>query len=253
MKDFKEFNANKATEYLISWIKDYFNENGPQAKAVIGISGGKDSTVAAALLVRALGAERVVGVLMPNGSQKDIDDSYKVCETLGIESYQINIGPVMDVLTEEIDDRLFEMKDDNDIYYTNAPARLRMTVLYSVAGFVGGRVVNTSNYSERFIGYSTKYGDSAGDFSPFGNYTVREVLAIGECLGVAPELLYKAPEDGMSGKTDEEKIGFSYKALDDYIINGIEPEPEVSEKIKKMHEISAHKRNPMPIAPFFRS
>ena len=238
-----KFNAVDKRNLLIDWIKDYFVKNGNEnTPAVIGISGGKDSTIAAALLVRALGPERVIGVRMPEGVQRDIEEARRVCNILDIPNYEINIGLTMEALTKEIPNILFDNFKNKQIYYCNTPARIRMTTLYGVAALVGGRVANTCNYSENYIGYSTKYGDEAGDFSLFGNLTVEEVLAIGDTLEELPaDLVHKTPEDGLSGKTDEENIGFTYQELDDYLRRGIIPNIETYHKITKMHEVSRHK------------
>lgn len=228
---------------IIKWIKKYFAENGtPETKAVIGISGGKDSTIAAALLVRALGKDKVIGVLMPCGEQADIEDAKRVVEILDIQSLEINIGPTLDTLTEEISPTIFGSR--NDIYYTNTPARLRMTTLYGVAALVGGRVCHTGNRSEMYVGYTTKYGDLAGDFSLFLAYTATEVIEIGKTLPELPEdLVNKAPSDGMCGSTDEENLGFTYFTLDNYILNGAVSSVEDLYNIRNRFEASYHKTN----------
>lgn len=237
------FDAHKEIEHIVQDIRWYFEENGtPETKAVIGISGGKDSTIAATLLVRALGPKRVIGVLMPNGFQNDIADSREVCEMLDIPYCEINIGSAMDALTAELPEELFELKDDNGVYYTNTPARLRMTTLYGVAGLVGGRVINTGNASELAIGYTTKYGDLAGDFAVLRGYYVREVYAIGDALEELPyALVHKAPSDGMCGKTDEDNLGFSYEVLDSFLIDGIEPPADILENILTRSKRNWHK------------
>lgn len=237
------FHTDIQIDAIVNWIKDYFIANGnPNTKAVIGISGGKDSTVAAALLVKALGPDRVIGVLMPEGSQKDIADSYEVCNYLGIKYYEINISTTMDALTEEIPQELFELRDDNDIYWTNTPARIRMTTLYAVAGLIGGRVCHTGNASEAEIGYTTKFGDLAGDFSLLQDFTVTEILEMGDALNLPFHLVHKAPSDGMSGKTDEEKIGLTYKIIDNYIRNREIPEKmEDYEKLRALSDSARHK------------
>ena len=226
------------TKEIIEWIQDYYKDN-PEGMAVIGISGGKDSTICAALLVQALGAHRVIPVLMPKGEQKDISDSERVCEILGLtHSRVVNIQKAYMGIIGEIG-------ECNRDIECNLPARLRMATLYAVAAlYPNSRVVNTSNYSERMIGYSTKFGDSAGDFSPLGWLTVREVLEIGDDLGLPYDLVHKVPADGMSGRTDEEKIGFTYDELDDYLIKGVRG-PNF-DKIQKMIVASQHKRSDMP-------
>lgn len=232
------------TQNVIRWIKDYFKNN-PDGKVICGISGGKDSTIVAALCVEALGSDRVIGVLMPNGTQSDIDDSYKVCEYLGIPHFKIDISPAYAALTEQITSSA-SISDIPSTITTNLPSRLRMCTLYSIAAiYPNSRVVNTSNFSERYIGYSTKFGDGAGDFSPLGNLTVREVLAIGDDLGLPYELVHKTPSDGMSGKSDEERIGFTYDELDEYLCNNNVTEG-VKAKIEKLHIINLHKSRPIP-------
>ena len=241
------------TQDCINWIKDYFKDN-PDGKAVIGISGGKDSTVAAALCVEALGADRVIGVLMPNGVQADIGDSREVCECLGIYSLEIIIKEAYEEILNGMKIALKEKgwpRPDcgrfNDMIKTNLPARLRMATLYAVAAlYPNSRVVNTCNRSEDYVGYSTKYGDAAGDFSPLGNLTVREVLEIGDDLGLPERLVHKAPSDGMCGKTDEDNLGFTYQELDDLILGTGEVSEETKAKIEQKHKASRHKYMPMP-------
>ena len=236
---------------LVKWIRTQVPEGG---KAVLGISGGKDSTIAAALCVRALGAENVVGVLMPNTVQPDINDSVRVCDILGIEWHVIDIGNAYYNIVHEIScDYLSQRPQiasphENDMIKTNLPARLRMATLYAVAAlYPNSRVVNTCNLSEDYVGYSTKYGDAAGDFSPLGSMTVREVLAIGDALGLPYDLVHKAPSDGMCGKTDEDNLGFTYEQLDNYIDGDYGKVPdEVCEKIERLHVATRHKYKPIP-------
>ena len=236
----------------IQWIKDYYKDN-PDGKAIIGISGGKDSTIAAALCVEALGADRVIGVLMPQGKQNDIDDSYEVCGVLGIEHITANIENAFTSICEEVGESLWMYggaykAENHPMIKTNLPARLRMATLYAVAAiFPNSRVVNTCNASEDYVGYSTKYGDAAGDFSPLGNLTVREVLEIGDELGFPEHLVYKTPSDGMCGKSDEDNLGFTYEELDNYILGTGEVSEETIEKIDRLHKSSRHKYQPMPM------
>lgn len=232
----------KQIAICIDFIQTYFKENGtPDTKAVIGISGGKDSTIAAALLVRALGADRVIGVMMPQDNQADIEDSYQVCKILGIKPYVINIGPTCDEFYAA-----FVANtgcDLTDQVKTNTPSRIRMTTLYAVAAAVGGRVCNTGNASEAFIGYTTKYGDLAGDFALLRDFTVREVYAIGDALEELPySLVHKAPADGMSGKTDEDNMGVPYEVIDNHLLYGFIPaNEEMWENIKARHKRNYHK------------
>ena len=232
----REFDPAEQVEVIVKFIQNYFIENGnPNTKAIIGISGGKDSTIAAALLVRALGADRVHGVLMPCGTQTDIAYSYEVCKTLGIKYDEVNIEPAVDAFYGCVG------RGDCEIpaIRTNVPARMRMVTLYAVAAIYGGRVCNTGNASERFIGYTTKYGDLAGDFALFTDLTIREIYAIGDYLELPEYLVHKAPADGMTGKTDEETTGIPYNVIDDFLLEGKHPEDmKIYEKM-----ITAHKRN----------
>ncbi|MDR0503454.1 MAG: NAD(+) synthase [Treponema sp.] len=237
------FDAVKTKDGLIKWIQDYFTNNGPDCSAVIGISGGKDSSVAAALCAQALGARRVFGVLMPQGEQHDIGYSRDLVEHLGIKSAVINIKSGVDALLAEINNCGLTANRQAVI---NIPARIRMTALYAVSAVENGRVVNTCNLSEDWVGYSTKYGDGAGDFSPLSQLTVAEVIAIGAELGLPSKLLNKVPEDGLSGLSDEENLGFSYAVLDRYIREGVCEDAAVKEKIDRLHKINLHKLKLMP-------
>lgn len=243
-----QFEASKVKKELIRWISDYFLHNAsPDTKAVIGISGGKDSSIVAALCREALGKERVLGVLMPQGEQQDIKISYELCEALEIPYVEINIqNPVEDILREvEKKGLIF-----NSVAAFNTPARVRMTVLYAVSGIVGGRVANTSNLSEDWVGYATKFGDTAGDFSPLSNLTVTEVKAIGRELGLSQVFVEKTPIDGLCGKTDEENLGFSYGELDLYIREKICKNEAVREKIDGLYKSNLHKIQKLPAFPF---
>ncbi|MCR4644457.1 MAG: NAD(+) synthase [Oscillospiraceae bacterium] len=241
----QNFNAQETLDRLVNWVKVYFEENAtPETKAVIGISGGKDSSIAAAVCVKALGKDRVLGVLMPQGEQADIDCSKLLVETLGIEHKIINIGETVSTFMAELSKHI----EPSQQAIVNTPARIRMTTLYAVAACVGGRVVNTCNLSEDWVGYSTKFGDAAGDFSPLSDLTVTEVLQIGELLGLPDKLVHKVPIDGLCGKTDEENLGFTYAELDRYIrgLTDLSDKPELKEKIDRMHKNNLHKLQLMP-------
>jgi len=238
------FDAKNVKMQLVQWIKDFFDKGAsPETKAVLGISGGKDSSVVAALCKEALGKDRVLGVLMPLGNQHDIDIAYEICKTLDIPYVEINIKIPAQALYYEVEKAGFQM---NDVAVFNTPARLRMAVLYAVSGIVGGRVANTSNLSEAWVGYSSKFGDAAGDFGPLLNLTVTEVKDIGRELGLAPIFVDKVPIDGLCGKTDEDNLGFTYAVLDKYIRENICDDKQVKEKIDKMHKVNLHKQRPMP-------
>ncbi len=230
-----KFDAKKATDATVQWIRDWFEINGKGCNAVIGISGGKDSSVVAALCVKALGKDRVIGVLMPQGEQFDIDYSIELCKLLDIKSYTVNIGETIKALNASFG---FELSVQA---VTNIPPRVRMTVLYAVSQSFNGRVANTCNLSEDWVGYSTRYGDSAGDFGSISNFTVAEVKAIGRELGLPAKFVDKVPLDGLCGKTDEDNLGFTYETLDKYIREGIEPDPETKARIDRLHNINLFK------------
>lgn len=238
------FQAETIKNELISWLRDWFEENGPGCTAVVGISGGKDSSVCAALCVEALGKDRVLGVLMPNGVQNDIDDSRKLVSHLGIDFITINIHePVENILRSMCDADLASLSNQTVV---NLPPRIRMATLYAVSQSVNGRVINTCNLSEDYVGYSTRWGDSVGDVSPLANLTVAEVKAIGRALGLPEELVEKTPSDGLCGKTDEDNLGFTYETLDRYIRTGECPDAEAKEKIDRLHEKNLFKLRPIP-------
>lgn len=250
-KDKYKFNPDKVKDEIIDWIKEYFKANaGPTHHAVIGISGGKDSSVCAKLLVEALGADRVIGVLMPQGVQADIDVSKRVVDLLGIKSYEVNIGETVDVFYDALAKGLNNEVSSlpNQVKF-NSPARMRMATLYAVAACVGGRVANTCNLSEDYVGYATKGGDSIGDFSPLSDLTATEIVAVGDALGLPYDITHKVPIDGLCGKTDEESFGFSYWLLDKYLREGdsaLEYRPDLKDKIETMHSRNVHKLLPMP-------
>ncbi len=238
------FEEEKMKRRIVSWIAEYFRDNGSaETKAVVGISGGKDSSIVAALCVEALGCERVLGVLMPQGKQPDIDVAYDLCGALAIPFVEINIDEPVKSLYDEIVRAGLTL---NDAAVFNAPARVRMTTLYAVSAMVGGRVANTCNLSEEWVGYSTKYGDSAGDFSPLANLTVTEVKAVGRTLGLAAKFIDKVPIDGLCGKTDEDNLGFTYGVLDRYIREGVCEDEATKERIDELHAMNLHKVKPMP-------
>lgn len=232
MKEYK-FDPVRAAEECAEWIRAWFEENGRGCRAVVGISGGKDSSIVAALCVKALGKERVFGVLMPRGEQFDISCSYMLVEHLGIEHAVVNIGQAADAMESAVSSALGKALTPQSVQ--NIPPRIRMTTLYAVAQSVNGRVANTCNLSEDYVGYSTRYGDSAGDFSPISCFTVTELRQIGRYLGLPLELVDKVPIDGLCGKTDEENLGFTYAELDRYIREGVEPSPEKKADIDRRH------------------
>ena len=233
------FDADKVVEYIVAWIQDWFERNGKNCNAVVGISGGKDSSIVAALCVRALGKDRVFGVLMPNDTQYDIDVAYAVCKYLGIKYTTCNIKDAVQGVRFNLRNCVCDLTGSTEITdqtLINLPARIRMATLYAISQSVNGRVANTCNLSEDWVGYATRYGDGAGDFSPLSNYTVTEVKAIGKALGLPDEFVYKVPTDGLCGKTDEMNLGFSYDILDRYIRTGICDNEEVKNKIDKLHK-----------------
>lgn len=234
------FNAPGIKDACVLWIREFFRDNGPDCNAVVGISGGKDSSVVAALCAEALGTDRVIGVLMPNGVQDDFDSAQMLVDFLGIRHYVVNIKAAVDGLTESIP---FDLSKQSRI---NLPARIRMAALYAVSQSNNGRVANTCNLSEDWVGYATRYGDGAGDFSPLCHLTVQEVKAIGRELGLPGQLIEKPPVDGLSGRTDEENLGFTYAELDGYIRTGVIGSAETKERIDRLHEANLFKLQPMP-------
>ena len=234
------FDAKKVAHDCVKWIQDFFEQNGKDCNAVVGISGGKDSSVVAALCVEALGKDRVIGVLMPCGEQHDIDCAKQLVEHLGIKHYIINIKDAVEGIKANLP---FEPSAQT---LTNMPPRVRMTVLYAVGQSHNGRVANTCNLSEDWVGYSTRYGDAAGDFSPCANLTVQEMKAIGRVLGLPEDLIHKTPIDGLSGKTDEDNLGFTYAVLDKYIRTGVCEDEATKERIDRMYRNSRFKLELMP-------
>jgi len=232
----------KAMNGCIEWIREFFEENGKGCNAVLGISGGKDSSVVAALLVEALGKDRVIGVLMPNGEQADIDMAKLLVNHLGIKHYVVNIHEAYEGIINAFPEEL-EMTNQTKI---NLAPRIRMSTVYAVSQSVNGRVANTCNLSEDWVGYSTRYGDSVGDFSPCSHFTVQEVKEIGRILGLPEALIEKAPSDGLCGKTDEDNLGFTYAVLDKYIRTGEIENEETKKLIDYKHKMNLFKLEVMP-------
>ena len=236
---FYNFNPSEAKDNIIKWIRDWFDVNGKDCNAVIGISGGKDSSIVATLCVEALGKDRVIGVLMPQGEQSDIKVAKEVVELLGIQSYEINIENAVNSIVNPI-------RYVNNIPFSkqakiNLPARIRMATLFAVAQSLNGRVIGTANLSETVVGYYTLGGDSVSAMFPIKDYTVTEVQLIGVALNLPEHIIYKVPEDGLSGKTDEDNLGFSYEVLDTYIRQGKCDNEVIKEKIEILAKNSAFK------------
>lgn len=238
------FDANYVKGELITWIRNWFENNGKDCNAVIGISGGKDSSICAALCVEALGKDRVIGVLMPNLKQDDIDDSYQLVNYLGIKNYTIPISVAVAGIHNQLEYEGIEVSAQTTV---NLPPRIRMAVLYAVAQSMNGRVINTCNLSEDWVGYSTRYGDSVGDMSPLSRLTVQEVKAIGKELGLPNNLVEKTPSDGLCQKTDEDNLGFTYEVLDKYIRTGVCDDTRAKERIDYLHEKNKFKLALMPV------
>lgn len=245
------------TNRIVEWIQNWFKENGDEhTKAVIGISGGKDSSVVAALCCRALGPERVLGVIMPCGTQSDIAYSYDLVNHLGIESVQVNIGPMYEVSLDMIENSIGSIQ--NSLVKGNLQARLRMSTLYAISQERGGRVSNNCNKSERFVGYATLYGDNVGDFSPLQDLTVEEVKLVGRELGLPRHLCEKTPIDGLANNnengvpmTDEESMGFTYKQIEEYMLTGdVKGDKEVSLIIEQKNKYSEFKRKLVQLPHF---
>ena len=237
-----QFDAVRVKDACVQWIRDFFAENGPDCNAVVGISGGKDSSVAAALCVEALGRDRVIGVLMPNGEQHDIDMARLLVDHLGIRRFEVNIRDAVDGLIQNLPADMTVTSQT----IQNIPPRIRMTTLYAVSQSNNGRVCNTCNLSEDWVGYSSRYGDSVGDFSPMSFLTVDEVKQIGRLLGLPDVLVDKVPIDGLCGKTDEDNLGFTYAVLDRYIRTGEIDDPDTKALIDRKHQMNLFKLQFMP-------
>lgn len=247
----KNFDAVKTKNDIIKWISDWFAINGTDCNVVCGISGGKDSSVVAALCCEALGKDRVVGVLMPNGIQNDINDAFALVEHLDIKYTVIDINKAY----RDILNSLFYCSHLGNMgrhiipsnqAITNLPPRIRMATLYAVSQSLNGRVACTDNLSESYIGYSTRWGDNIGDFCPLLHLTSDEVVAVGDALGLPYELTHKTPSDGLCGKTDEDNFGFTYKALNKYILTGECEDEETKAKIDNLHKKNLFKTQPIP-------
>ena len=238
-------NTSEVINSITGWIRDWFDKNGPDCNAIVGMSGGKDSTIVAKLCAEALGKDRVIGVIMPNGMMSDRDDAIAACAEIGIDHIEINIAAAFHAIYYQIETPTTAAK-------INLPARLRMATLYAVAQSRNGRVANTCNRSEDYIGYSTRWGDSVGDFAPIANYTVTELLHIGKALGLPDTLVYKTPSDGLCGKSDEDNLGFTYGVLDNYILNGECINPAIKAKIDDLHEKNLFKLSMMESCPHYK-
>ena len=237
------FDAKRIKDECVAWIRDFFEKNGKGCNAVLGISGGKDSSIVAALCVEALGADRVIGVLMPCGEQHDIDAAYDLVRHLGIRHYVVNIKAAVEGITGAIERELPLSSQSK----TNLPPRIRMAAVYAVSQSCNGRVANTCNLSEDYVGYSTRYGDAAGDFSPLSRLTVAEVKEIGHLLGLPRHLVEKVPIDGLCGKTDEDNLGFTYAELDRYIRTGEIEDADKKARIDRLHRMNKFKLELMPV------
>lgn len=248
-----EFNVKKNTQQLILWIRNWFEHNGKDCNAIIGISGGKDSSVVAALCCEALGKDRVIGVLMPNGYQNDISHSYDLVMHLGIKYTVLNIAAIVEACKDGCYLRIPNtyLREVNPIVWSeqtqiNLPPRIRMAMLYAVSQSLNGRVSCNCNLSEDYVGYATRYGDNVGDFAPLAQLTTDEVIAIGKELGLPDNLINKTPSDGLCGKTDEDNLGFSYSVLNKYIRTGICEDKEIMKKIYYLHQKNQFKLQLMP-------
>lgn len=237
-----EFDAKKTKNEIIKWIRDWFEQNGKGCNAVVGISGGVDSSVVTALCVEALGRDRVIGIKMPCGRQLDIEYANMLIKHLGIKSFTINILDSVIGIRKQFP-RSVNISEQTSI---NLPARIRMATLYAISQSVSGRVANTCNMSESYVGFDTRYGDSVGDFSPLANITKTEVIALAKELDLPNELVHKIPQDGLTGKSDEDNFGFTYAELDAYIRDGVDPSLDVKVKIDSLHEKNLFKLQPMP-------
>ena len=236
------FDAKKVKNEIVEWIRDWFEQNGKDCNAIVGVSGGIDSSVVTALCVKALGKDRVFGIKMPCGEQPDIEHANMLIKHLEIKSYTMNIWDAVIGIDNQFPTDI-EVSKQTTI---NLPPRIRMATLYAISQSLNGRVINTCNMSESYVGFDTIFGDSAGDMSPLANLTKTEVIALAKELNLPDTLVHKIPQDGLTGLTDEQSFGFSYAELDAYIRDEIEPSKEVKAKIDSMHEKNLFKLQPMP-------
>lgn len=232
-------NIQEIKTRVIDYVRDYV-EGAHSKGVVLGMSGGKDSLIVAKICTEALGSDKVYGIIMPNGAQKDLSDAIRQCEYLGIRYKIVNIEKMYNA-TVELTKEALGTDELSPVTTLNIAPRIRMSMLYSAAGTLGYLVANTSNLSEKILGYSTKYGDSAGDFAPIGDLTKSEVCELGIALGLPEQDVNKKPADGLTGKTDEEVIGVPYEEVDEMARHGTATPNH--EKILRMFMASAHKRN----------
>ena len=242
------FDPVEVKNSIVKWIKDYFKKpENKSSKAIIGISGGLDSSLNAVLCKEAIGAVNVIGVLLPNGEQHDIDDAYSVAAHLDITHYEINMKPVIDAFYKALDDAGLT---PNEMVYRNTPARMRTAFLYAVCAIENGRFCNNGNLSEVFLGWRTKGADTVGDFAPIKNLTKTEIIAVAKETELLSKHINKIPEDGLSGRSDEENFGFSYELVDKLIRAGSIDDKALMEKMLKMNAAGKHKEEPIP-SPLF--
>ena len=237
-----KFNAQETADKLVEWLRDYYDNNGNPLNAVVGCSGGKDSTVVLAALVKAIGPDRVYAILMPNDEQSDIEDSYKVCHYLHLEPHVCNIAPAYVGVMQSI---MGDFKPSEQAMINAAPV-IRMATLKAISQSVNGRFTCNANYSEAYLGWFTLGADNQGSVYPLINLTVTEVVQVGLALGLPEWMVKKTPSDGLCGKTDEDKFGFSYEVLDRYIRTGECEDEQVKQKILAMHLRNRFKCEPMP-------
>ena len=242
------FNAKEEKDKIVKFIRAYYDRY-DLGGVVIGISGGKDSGVVAGLFAEAIGPDRIIGVTLPcHSKETDKNDAQLVADYYGFKMINYDLTKVFDAFKEQVDllgDYTEEELKNSDI---NLKPRLRMAAVYYTAALytaLTGKtyiVAGTGNKCEEYVGYFTKGGDSVSDIKVLADLTVDEVIKIGEVLNVPKEVLYKAPSDGLSGMTDEEKIGVKYKDIAKYM-NGEPVEEDVAQKIKKLHNGCRHKFN----------
>lgn len=240
-----KFNVEKTKDDIIKWIRDWFEKNGRECNAVVGISGGKDSSIVAAICVKALGKDRVIGVLMPNHKQTDIEYAQVLCKFLGIKNYTIDVGPAIDNVLNNIQSIATDIEISEQTKM-NLPARIRMATLYAVSQSVNGRVANTCNLSETLLSWETRWGDAVGDFSPLSDLTVEEVKAVGYAIGLPKELIEKIPSDGLCGTSDEEAMGIPYAVMDKYTRTGKIDDENIKKKIDERVDMYRFKRKSIP-------
>lgn len=242
------FDAKKTANEIIEFIRKYYKENNLKG-AVIGISGGKDSGVVAGLFARAIGASNVTGIWMPcHSKNEDKQNAILLSRHFGFELKEFDLTNLYDNYVKQFSEINSSEEDYLKDSNINIKPRFRMATLYYYAAYLSKKnkgvyiVPGTSNKCELYVGYFTKGGDDVSDIRVLADLTVDEVIKVGEAIGVPDVIVHKTPDDGLSGLTDEEKLGVKYSEIADIIQNnGINISDDIKDKIIKLHKNNSHK------------